>query len=734
MHQPRIQGSLSPARTGLDSGASDEGLAASLRAGDAEDDTRPVAVLLARHWQPVFDYALLGTPSAKAASLLTTAAFARVLETLRRARTSAALRPLLLMTARRIAGAWAADERVGALPELRHPDTGRAAPAGLFAPAENRELILRSFLALPGTAQCLLWHTEAEAEGISVPAGLLAIDPRGAAIQLERAREELRAGVLRAHRELAPESGCRRHNRLLDTARRQGGEPVSPGVQAHLAVCPHCASAAEQLDLGGDRLATLLAEGVLGRAARPYLDSRPARRAARYRAGAAAGRNPAARHAPPWAAEARTPAEGDAPAPYALRAHRASEALPHHAGPSYAGPSHVGPYQVGPSYAGPHHVGPSHGPRTAPGRAGGIPQRLRSALVTGVGAATGLLLAASVVTRLSSDGGSGAAAPAAPVPTAGTLATATAPGARFSAPVPSVTGAAYPAGAFTAHLRHAGSGLCLDIEDRRARPGAAARTAVCDASATQRWIYGRDGLLRSAAAPGLCLNSRAPGGVLLLTDCEGGAGERGDGMDVRYDLTIRGQLIPRWNDRYAVVPGARRAGADVVVADRDGTGGQRWTADRAADEAPEVRHSADAVGPDAQEVTASPGAGHPARPAEGDMSPPAGGAGPPAEAPDAGREPAGEPGRLPGASASDTSDVSDVSSVPSDPPLIPVGTVELPGAVAELLGPIDLEGPAAGLQGLTSLKGLKGLKSAVVPLGPAGPSDRPQATGGAARN
>ncbi|GAA2253780.1 RICIN domain-containing protein [Streptomyces amakusaensis] len=521
MANPQHQDSFPPSRTGLDSGASDEGLAAALRASDAPHDSRPVAALLARHWQPVLDYAAIGAPSAKAASLLTAAAFARVLENLRRARTTSAIRPLLLTTARHIAKAWASDTRVTALAELQNPRTGRTAHADMFTLPANRALVARAFLELPGSAQCLLWHSEVEAEDISVPAVLLAMDPRGAALQLEQAREMLRSGILRCHLEIAPQCECRYYNRLLDLSARRGGEPP-PGVRAHLAVCRHCRFAADQLDHREGRLSPLLAEGVLGWAAQSYLDSRPARRTARHQPRAATRR--------PRRARPRTP--------------------------------------------------PSLVPLALRGRT--LSRRGRTALFTGVGAATGLLIAATVVTGLRGDHqghredtAASAGASAAPLPEGGAEASSV-PAAR-----PSATAAVRPFAPLTTQFRHAESGLCLDLRGRRAEPDTDATTAACAHRATQRWVYEEDGRLRSAVEPGLCLNSRESAGVLSLTDCPPADGGTADATGVRYDLTVQGQMVPRWHGGLAVAPGSARAGADVVVELRDDSAGQRWLTGRA---------------------------------------------------------------------------------------------------------------------------------------------------------
>ncbi|MEV6396763.1 hydrolase, partial [Streptomyces sp. NPDC051907] len=243
---------------------SDEALGAALRAGGAREGIHPVAVLLARHQQSVSDYASLCVTSADDAAMLATAAFSQVLDNLRRTRMSAALRPQLLLTVRQIVKAWAGDPRIVALlTEVQNPEP----------PSDNRQLVSRAFQALPGPAQVLLWHAEVEAEGISVPAGLLAIEPRAAAAQLEQARDLFRTGCLRAHNELAPNQECRHYSRLLDISLRRG-DTLIPDIQRHLAECQHCRYAVEQLRHSDGRLAVLLAESVLGGNAPPPLPSR----------------------------------------------------------------------------------------------------------------------------------------------------------------------------------------------------------------------------------------------------------------------------------------------------------------------------------------------------------------------------------------------------------------------------------------------------------------------------
>ncbi|MBV7699406.1 ricin-type beta-trefoil lectin domain protein [Streptomyces sp. TRM70350] len=233
---------------------------------------------MARHWRAVHAYAVIClAASSVSASMAAGAAFQQVLG--RRAPVGA-LRPQLLMTVRNTVREWAAEDEVTALlPELAKPTGARGLRVARSATPEKRRLAERAFHALPTASQCLLWHTEVESETITIPAGLLGIDALTASSALERAREEFRAGCVRAHRELAPTRECRFYNRLLDVPMRRGGT-LLPDVQRHLMQCRYCRHAAEQLSRFDGGLDVLLAETVLGWGAHRYLESRPGRTAA----------------------------------------------------------------------------------------------------------------------------------------------------------------------------------------------------------------------------------------------------------------------------------------------------------------------------------------------------------------------------------------------------------------------------------------------------------------------
>ncbi|MFE3827212.1 RICIN domain-containing protein [Streptomyces sp. NPDC059092] len=528
-------------------GESDERLLAALRAGAGTGDTYPVALLMARHWEAVHDYAAvcLASPS-KSASVVAAAAFQRVLDSLGRVRSGAALRPQLLVAVRDMVASWAAAESVrDLLPELRRPAVARGARAVVAHGADRRKLAVRSFRAMSGTAQCLLWHTEVEAEPLSVPAALLALDTDTAHIELEQAREEFRRGCLRAHIEIAPKPECRYYNRLLDVPIRRGGA-LLPDVRNHLAECAHCRDAADQLAHFHGKLDVLLAEAVLGWGARRYLDLR------------ADSRTADSRTADSRTADSRT---GDS----RTRDSRTADSRTGAAARPVGRHSAPGRQRLLPAL-------------TALNRVSSVAPAPSRVLFAGLGAGSVVLLATVLTVSLwpakhaHDDYGSAASSSA-------------------SAPYPAHSGSAGgdgqappdPAGMATGpqdiRLRNAAVGLCLDIRDARLRRGAEATMATCSSAGTQQWSYEEDGLLRSAARPALCLNSHGADGVAVLGRC---ATRPARAADVRYDLTVQGALIPRWQDDLVVTPASRDADADVVVRPRDGSPDQRWLADRVA--------------------------------------------------------------------------------------------------------------------------------------------------------
>ncbi|MER7487564.1 RICIN domain-containing protein [Streptomyces sp. NPDC126497] len=502
---------------GGDPEESDEFLAARLRNRPEGEAARSVALLTARHWPSMHDYATVCLASSgPLAAMVTAAALHRTLGRVAIGESAVALRPALLVAVRDTVREWAADDRItGVVPELQKPAGGRGMRAANTMTPENRSLAQRAFRSLPARARCLLWHVEVEAEPISVPAGLLGMDLAVATGALEQAREKFRQGCVHAHQELAPTKDCRFYNRLLDVPIRRGGA-LLPDVRQHLAECRHCRNAAEQLSHFEGGLGTLLAEAVLGWGARRYLDSRPGRatsgprggRAARRRRGGGGGRPGSGRH-------------------------RVLSRIP------------------------------------VPGRLTGLalpdPVRSTRTLLTGLGAVSaGVLVSVLIAGPSTPDGG-------AADPTGSTGAV----GGHAAVPSASPPGAAgLPTAPERTRLRNVASGRCLDTRGEP-RDGSGTRLADCSSAWTQQWTYEEDGLLRSVADPGLCLDSHKDAGVVVLGTCADPGDRRG--ADVRYDLTAQGELVPRWDVQLALAPATPDANADIVVKVRDRTVDQRWT-------------------------------------------------------------------------------------------------------------------------------------------------------------
>ncbi|WP_369192824.1 RICIN domain-containing protein [Streptomyces djakartensis] len=494
---------------GGDPGDSDESLAAPLRGSpEGEVAAHSVALLMARHWQPVHEYAVIClASSAKVASMVTGTAFHRTLNRLAFGESAVALRPALLVTVRDTIREWSGDDRISAvLPALQKPAGGRGLRAATSMTPENRVLAERAFQALPAAARCLLWHSEVEADPLHVPAGLLGMDTDVASAALDQARDAFRDGCVRAHRELAPTQDCRFYNRLLDVPIRRGGA-LLPDVQDHLDECRYCRNAAEQLSHFDGALGPLIAEAVLGWGARRYLDSRPGRAShggRGTRAGRRGGRRGGGRHG----LLSRLP----------VPVSRMAGALP--------------------------------SSRT---------------LLSGLGAVSAGVLATVLIAGLNSYDGGGAD-PAGSGSAGDNGATSAAP--------PGTAG--LPAALDATRLRNTGAGLCLDVRGLP-KEGSGTELAACSSVWTQQWTVEDDGLLRSVADPGLCLDSHKDAGVVVLGTCADEDAERGD--DVRYDLTVQGELLPRWDEQLALAPAGDKPGTDVVVKVRDRTDAQRWQAE-----------------------------------------------------------------------------------------------------------------------------------------------------------
>ncbi|MEU4467065.1 ricin-type beta-trefoil lectin domain protein [Streptomyces sp. NPDC024017] len=131
-------------------------------------------------------------------------------------------------------------------------------------------------------------------------------------------------------------------------------------------------------------------------------------------------------------------------------------------------------------------------------------------------------------------------------------------------------------GALSGRLHNVASDLCVGIDGKKAVEGGEAELTTCSADAAQQWTYETDGLLRNGAAPDLCLDSRL-GYSVRLAPCEGAS--RPDPKYIRYDFTLQGALVPRWDQDLALAPAATDGSGALVVKARADDKVQRWVID-----------------------------------------------------------------------------------------------------------------------------------------------------------
>ncbi|WP_417803270.1 ricin-type beta-trefoil lectin domain protein [Streptomyces coerulescens] len=143
---------------------------------------------------------------------------------------------------------------------------------------------------------------------------------------------------------------------------------------------------------------------------------------------------------------------------------------------------------------------------------------------------------------------------------------------------PSWAGAAEAAkGDLRGRLHNIGSGLCVGIVGGKAEEGAETELAKCSSSPGQQWSYETDGLLRSGADPGLCLDSHL-GYSVRLAPCTGTTDTEND--YIRYDFTLQGTLVPRFDQDLALTPAATDGSGALVLKTREDDGdAQHWVID-----------------------------------------------------------------------------------------------------------------------------------------------------------
>jgi hypothetical protein len=148
----------------------------------------------------------------------------------------------------------------------------------------------------------------------------------------------------------------------------------------------------------------------------------------------------------------------------------------------------------------------------------------------------------------------------------------TVPGAN-----PSWIGTGDPSdGTARGRLRNSATGLCVGIVGKKPVKGVETELTSCTSKSAQQWSYEADGVLRDVAAPDLCLDSHL-GYSVQLAPCtsESQPGTK----NVRYDFTLQGTLVPRWNQDLALAPASTKGDGALVLKLRKDASDQRWRLD-----------------------------------------------------------------------------------------------------------------------------------------------------------
>ncbi|MCX5048671.1 RICIN domain-containing protein [Streptomyces sp. NBC_00201] len=453
--------------------------------------------LRTRHQPGVLAYARLCTASESAARQLAAQAFTLAArQTARGAEPLVPLRLQLLLLTGRLAASWAGEERAGGL------DPGLLlvlSTAGAEGPVPP---MLTAFQSLPSRVQGLVWYGVVERETDDRTAGFLGLTREDVSHETASALQAMGQACLRARLAASDDPRCGNFGRLIEESVRPDSPRESADLHAHMARCPHCTTAYEELSALRDSPRTALAEGLLPWAGTAYVT----REAPRPRALADVSAWPPSRRF-----LLASVALGVALTPLLL--FLLSQ------GGSSSSPS--------PQAAGAVSTPPSR------------PQ------VT--------------VTATVSPTPSPSATAKSPSPTK-----SSSPSVKPStSPRPSPTPAHAPNGAY-AQVVNVATGFCLDIRDGDLENGTDVVTAPCSSSRTQRWrVDSARGVVQSSADPGFCLDSR--GDVdkgAGIWDCGSVDGDHGRNLSFTVDpdgvirpaIAIETALTPYDGDGVALRP------------------------------------------------------------------------------------------------------------------------------------------------------------------------------------
>ncbi|MET7732747.1 RICIN domain-containing protein [Streptomyces sp. NPDC005402] len=494
-------------------GASDARLTELLRA-DTATAYAALLELRARHQPSVLAYARLCTAGESAARQLAAQTF-----TLAARDTARGIDPgvpwrhrLLLLTARS-AAEWAGDDRAAGVDPSVLLLLNTAGPGGPVPP------MLAAFESLPARAQGLVWYGLVESEPEYRTADHLGLTREDVVHGTEGALHALARTSLRYRLAASDDPRCADFRRLIEESVRPDSPRPSTDLHTHMARCPHCTAAHEELCALRDTPRAALAEGLLPWGGTAYAGRSPAEPETRPRAGS---RTPSGTWPRPRRLVLASAALGVAVVPLLLFLVSGEDGPPADASAS-ASASVSGALPAPPRVTVTTTVSPSPSP------------------------------SASATSRSPSPS---------PSPT------------RSSAPPRKTPPPFRPPSDAYAQVVNVSTARCLDVSGDFAE-GTDVVTAPCTPAASQRWRVdtGR-GVLQSYADPDFCLDSR--GDVdkgLGIWPCDSVEGRNGDNL--RFTVDPDGVIRPAIAIATGVTPGG---GDGVSLEPLTGGAGQRWRA------------------------------------------------------------------------------------------------------------------------------------------------------------
>ncbi|MGW0476245.1 ricin-type beta-trefoil lectin domain protein [Streptomyces coeruleorubidus] len=269
----RDRGGAEPGH-GIHEGASDARLTELLRA-DTVTAYPALQELRARHHPHVLAYARLCTPNESMARQLAAQAFMLAArQTARGIDSGLPWRHQLLLLVARSAGSWAGDGRAAGL------DAGLLLVLNTAGPSGPLPSMLTAFQSLPSRTQGLIWYGIVEREPTENTAALLGLTREDVTYGTDAALQPLARACLRTRLTASEDPDCPDFGRLIEESIRPDSPRDSSDLHAHMARCPHCTTAYEELSALRDAPRAALAEGLLPWGGTAYAAGDPGERAA----------------------------------------------------------------------------------------------------------------------------------------------------------------------------------------------------------------------------------------------------------------------------------------------------------------------------------------------------------------------------------------------------------------------------------------------------------------------